>query len=500
MAKAYTFTVKTAQQIRDDVLRGIRWGLIKLGVANPDVSPKSDYFVKAAALANELAVVQANAAIKADELMPDTAVGDALDRIAEPYGVTRRAAQSSYGTITFSTSQTTLVVVGTQLLDPQGFKYEVLVGGTYTDGSSISVKSTDTGKKTELATGTVLRWITPPAYSAPTATVASPGLTGGSDAEVDDSLRARLYERLGTPPAAGNWSHINLLAEEASGSVQKAFCYPAAEGPSTLHFAVTRAPSATNKSRALDTTIVNNVVVPTVQGQVFEGAYIVGTRTTDVNVDVAFGLSLPAAPSAAVAGPGGGWSDGAPWPVPSGENGCAVTAVTNSTSFTVQSTTTPTSGLTRISWLSPYDWTIYSGTVIGTPHDNLDGTFDITVDTAFPGITTGCFIWPKCERQQAYIDAILAKFALLGPGEKTDNIYILERAFRHPRPSQTWPSALDSFILKGITDTGTEVADAQYIHRSAPLTSGKCVPLHPATITDAPNIFVPRHIGLYPIA
>ncbi len=485
----YTFTVKDPTTIRDDILRTLRNGLIARGVSNPNVAPGSDYFILATAFANELAVVEANAVIKADELMPDTATGDALDRIVAIYGLARKDASSSSGHIVFDASAASAVVTGAELLDGSGLRYAVSAGGSYEDGDIIPIDAVDTGKETNLATSATLRWVSAPAYSSPTALVSTPGLTGGSAPEDDETLRARLYSRLRTPPASGNWQHLAELAEASSPEVQKAFVYPAIEGPATVYFAVAAAATETNKNRNVDSTTVSTTVVPYVQGQMPEHAYILGTTVTNVNTDVAIFMTLPAALNASPPGEGGGWLDGTPWPVRGTPYYCDVTAVTSTTVFTVNASAAPTNSVSRIAFLSPSDWTVYTAKVISYTGT---GPYTVTVDTPMVGIAVGSYVWPQAVNQQAYVDALLGAFALMGPGELTDNVTTLARAYRHPTPQQSWVASMGATQLRAISDAGDEVLDTSYAYRS------ETTPDIPGDVTDPPNILVPRNLGFYP--
>ncbi len=503
MADLYTFEgARDPDTIRDDFLRVVRAGLIARGIANPNVTPDSDFYVEGTALGNELAVVEANAVLKADEQMPDTAIDEGLARICAIYGLAKRAAVGSTGAIIFESSAVSLIVTGSTLIDGAGLSYEVSVGGSYANGDSIPIAAVDLGDATNLAEGDSLRWVSAPTYSAPAALVDEGGLINGADAEDDEVLRSRLFARLQTPPGGGNWQFIAELAEAASPSVQKAFVYPAAQGPATVHAAVTASPTATNKSRVVASTTMSGVVVPYVQGLLPEHSLSTITTVADVNTDVAIGLSLPSARTASPPGPGGGWLDGTPWPSVDGTAyyKVAVTAVTSTTVFTVDARTLPTIGVSRIAWLSPYDWTLYKATV--TAVSGSIGAYVITIDTPFVGIATGCLIFPQSLNQATYVAAILASYQLMGPGEKTTNVSALVRGFRHPTPSTAWPSTLGSHMLRAVSNTGEEVASEQFLYRTDGTTtinggSNTVSPQVPGTITDPPKQFVPRHIAFY---
>lgn len=501
MAVIKQFTVKDATQVRQDFCRTIRNGLIQRGVADPNVSPGSDYYVLGTALGNELAVIGANGVIACDEQMPDTAV-DNLPRIRAFLNLPDQSAAGSVGRVVLSASAATTVATGDQLTDDAGLVYQVTTGGLYAPGDEVPIEALSTGDETNHAEGDVLRWATAPAFADEKALVASGGLVNGAPEEDAEGLRQRIFARLQNAPSSGNPQHLIELAEEASGSVQKGFAYPVFLGPSTQSAAVVAAPTSTSKSRVVAAVRVSGLIEPYVQGNMPRGEYVQVTSVTDTPADVAFGLAIPSAPTASPPGAGGGWKDGTPWPAPNASTSwrCTVTSVASTTSFMVDALNAPTKGVTRIAWLSPFDWKLYQATV--TDVQGSSGAYTITVDRPFVGIAVGCYVWPDSERAQAYVDSALAAFALLGPGEKTANTSALVRGFRHPPPSVGWSYAVGPSMLRALSDAGDEVLDVQFLHRTDGTqtltgTANQMIPAVPAATTDAPRIYVPRHLGFY---
>lgn len=496
--------VKDAITIRDDVLRTIKNGLIKQGFANPYVGPASDWHIMATALGNELAVVGANVIVKADAMMPDTAVGADLIRQADVLELQKQPAAGSVGNVVLTASALSPIETGRELTDSAGLRFEVTIGGSYANGELVPIRAIDTGSATNHAAGDVLQWVNAPPYCADKVSVATGGLVNGIDAEDDEALRARILAIYRNPPGAGDWEHVAELAEESSPSVQKAFVCPAVQGPATVHVAVTAAPTSSNKDRSLAAATVAGEVSPYVIGKLPTHAYVVVTTVADVDTDVAIGLSIPSAPTANPPGLGGGWTNGTPWPNVDGSSAfrVTVTAVSSSTVFTVDAQTAPTPNVTRISWLSPYEWKLYTGLVTG--YTGSAGAYQVTVDTPFTSIAVGCYIWPECQNGAVYVSALLANFALMGPGEKTANASALIRGFRHPPPGMAWPYSLGPSMLRAVTDSSDEVLAAQFLHRTDGTTTitgtaGQLTPQVPVSVTDAPRILVPRHIGFYPV-
>lgn len=498
MAEIGEIVTKDASEIRTDVLRTIKNGLIKQGVENPNVGPNSDFYVIATALGNELAVVQANGIVRADGQMPDTATEDDLKRWGDLLERQTQPAAGSVGSVVIEASATTTIETGRELTDDAGLRYAVEVGGTYADGAAVPIRAISTGSATNHDEDDVLQWVVAPPFCSDKVTVATGGLVNGIEIEDDEVLRSRILAVMRNPPGAGNWEHAVEIAEESSASVQKAFCYPAAQGPASVQVTVLAAPTATNKSRVVASSTMNGIVDPYVKGKLPRPADVIVTTVSDVNTDVAFGLSLPEAPTASPPGLGGGWTNGTPWPTPDGVTTfrCTVTAVASSTQFTVDAQTAPTANVTRIAWLSSTDWKLYTGLV--TSYSGSAGAYVVNVDVAFTDIAVGAYIWPECQNAQDYIDAILEQFALMGPGERTSNASALVRAFRHPVPSSSWPYSIGAPILRALSDAGDEVLSTQFLHRydgttTITGTSGVLTP----TPASLPNVYTPRHIGLY---
>ena len=506
------FTTKTTKDVHDDILRVVCNGMIQKGIsANPQLGPGSDEDLWATAISNEAAPLYANTVIKADAQMADSAAGVApvgqnvgadLQRVMAIYGLAPRAAVPSSGNITLVCSATTTIPAGTQLVDSQGLRYEVETPGVYANGALVPILAVDTGTVTNHAAGDVLTWVAAPTYCNSKQSVATGGLTGGADAETNDAARARLLDRLQNPPGSGNSTAAIQYAEESSPLVQKAFCYPAVNGPSTCHVAVTAATS----TRFVDSVTLANIVTPYVLGKMPEYVEVVVTTTTAENVDVAVGLTLPASPQASPAGPGGGWIDGSPWPAISGTANtyANVTAVTpgSTTQFTVNAPTPPTDNVSHICF-----WDMGAIDTDGSvgvlrrakvlSHTGTAGAYVITIDQPFTNVSasggTGSLIFPDAVNMATYAKAYAKAMIAMGPGEKTSNVSVLTRGYRHPTPQQSWPSSLNAQQLKAVEDTGPEVLDTSWYYRSA------TTPNVPASVADAPYILILRNLGFYPI-
>lgn len=486
------FYLKTADQIRDDMLRTYANALIRRGITNPNVSEGTEIFIKYTAIANQLAVAMSNTQLMADAVMPDSAQGTDLEQRAAPYGLKLKVAGPSAGFIVLAStvSSPILIPVGSQLIDPTGLVYKVSVGGSYSNGALVPIVSVATGSSTNLAAGIVLKWNAPPPFVSQTALVSTGGLIGGADAENHEGLRTRLIEYFRNSPGSGNWSQINAAAEGSTVAVQKSFTYCAANGPSTVHVAVVTAPTATNKNRDLDVITLTTIVTPAISAILPQEVELVVTTVINIPENVAIAMSLPASTAASPPGPGGGWLDATPFPVFASSGHADVGAVTSTTVFDISSDVAPAAGISRICWLSPFDWKVYKATVVSFV--GL-GPYTVTIDQPFVGIATGQYISPQAQNTDAYFAALLAFFAQMGPGQKTNVPGVLPRAYRKPLTTQSWPSDANATMLKAMENAGDEVLDVAFLFRSSN------TPGVPSLITFGPTILVPNKLAFYPL-
>ncbi len=501
MATINKFATKTTEEIRDDYLRVIRNGLIRRGISDPQVGPGSDYYVRATALANELTPLYVNTQVKADAQMPDTATGDDLIRQLDIVKLAPRDASPSTGPIVLDAAAATTIPAGAQLIDALSQRFQVVSPGVYSPGALVIIQAVDGGAATDHAAGDTLTWVASPPYCNQKQLVGPGGLTGGHDAEDEETSRARLLDRLQNPPGSGNWAQLNEYAEKSTPIVQKAFCHPAANGPSTVRVVVVGYASKTSKSRQVSSSVMTGTVVPYLAGVIPEWVEVVTTTVTDVNVDVMVGLTLPPSPQASPAGPGGGWTDGTPWPrmlsttvFPSGN----VTSVSpGGATFTVNADTAPTANVTRICFFDPIVGELKRAKVVS--FTGSVGAYVVTVDTPFANLAAALalggtpFVFPDASNMDAYVKAFIDATALMGPGELTANVSVLARAYRHPLTTNSWPASFDSSLLRKVEVSGDEVTDTSYLYRST------TTPAVPGAVTSPPNQLIPRHIGFFPI-
>lgn len=507
MADLFTLVVQTPDEIRSSFLRTIQNGLVQLGIATPNINDQGDFYIEGTALGNELSVNASNGILSADQVNEDTSSGQNLiDQGDKKYGLKPRDAGGSFGPVIAQTSTPGLVALGAQLTDANGLRYQVSVGGSYANGDSVPISAIDTGAATNLAQGSSLQWRNAPAFFAPTALVGLGGLVNGVDSETQENFRQRVLAKMSNPPGSGNWEHCVEIAEASSPSVQKGFCAPAVQGPGTVHTIVTAAPTTTNSSRVVNSTLMNTVINPYIQGKLPQHVYSVNTSVVDVPVDCAIGIAIPSSPSASPAGPGGGWLDGTPFPIRLASGAAQVTSVTSASIFQITCDAPPTPGVSKIAWFNYHTRTLMKATVIS--YTGTSGFFTVTIDTPFTGIANVDHIMPQAANTDLYVNAILAAFELMGPAEKSSNASALIRGFRHPVPSSGWVNTLGPSMLKAVTDSATEVSNAQFNLRATVAYSTIVGPVGAlslpaadvyATIESPPLIFIPQNISFYPL-
>jgi uncharacterized phage protein gp47/JayE len=503
------FTTKTAQEIHDDYLRTMRNGMIQLGVSNnPQLGPGSDEDIRATALANEIAPLYANTQIKADAQMADSATGDVpagqnvgadLQRLMAIRGLAPRGPVPSSGFIELDCSATTIIQPNQALTDASGLAYTVQTPGTYADGALVPVIASIGGANTDHEAGDTLTWVSAPPYCNTKQLVASGGLTGGADAEDNETARARLLTNIQDPPGSGNSAQVCKSAEDSTDIVQKAFAYPAVNGPSTLHVAVVGYTSDVSQSREVDALVMSGTVVPFVVGAFPEFTELVITIATDQPTDIAVGITIPSSPQASPPGLGGGWIDGQPWPAISGTSNtyANVTAVTSSTQFTVNAPTAPQAGISHICMVDTTTWSVVRAKVLTV--SGSAGAYVVTIDTPFPNVVAaaggdlGTLIFPDATNMDTYVANFLAAMGLMGPGEKTTNVSVLTRGYRHPPPTLSWPYSLNSLQLKAVENSGQEVTQTLYYFKS------NTTPTVPSSVSSPPFCLITRRLGLYPI-
>ncbi|MGF7045676.1 putative phage protein gp47/JayE [Paenibacillus sp. DS2015] len=164
----------------------------------------------------------------------ETTYGPFLDMRAREYGLTRKAAVKSTGSLTFTGPDDTLIVAGT-IASTGGDSpvyFVTNVDATITGGSvTVTTTAQDAGARGNVGSGTILT-LMGDLVGIVTVTNAT-AFEGGVDAESDESLLARYLERARKPATSGNANQYRQWALEIPG-VSDAKVYPIWNGPGTV--------------------------------------------------------------------------------------------------------------------------------------------------------------------------------------------------------------------------------------------------------------------------
>jgi uncharacterized phage protein gp47/JayE len=177
----------------------------------------------------------------ARQILPDTAEDEYVVRHAAiwlPGG--RLAATYAGGQVTVNGANGVSIPEDTVYKRPDGARYLTedearIAGGVAT----LNLIAAEAGEAGNTAAGTILRLESPIADMTAQALVIGDGLTGGTEAETIDSLRARLLDRIRQPPMGGTPHDYITWAKEVS-FVDRAWCYPLELGDGTVVVRFTR--------------------------------------------------------------------------------------------------------------------------------------------------------------------------------------------------------------------------------------------------------------------
>lgn len=493
------WTPKNSAEIRDQLLRDLRLGAIDAGIADPPVQPGTDWFLLSTAVANICLIGFANVSIGLDAQNVLTATGDDLEQIRIALGLPEVPPSPSSGKIKIRVDGSVTVVDGTQFLLPNGKRGKTV--GTVinpADGDELNVICIDTGTETNLPSGEIVRFTAPPVNLETNATVSEGApLTGGTDSESPDRKRDRILNTLRNKPAGGNWSQIREQALEALGSLVDCYVFPALGGPGSAKVVPVKDfdPSNRDFSRAVSTAALTTVQ-GSVQSQMPTPQEIVFQAASDLAVDVALKVTLPA--SQLSGGNGLGWTDSSPWPPlvggDSGRVSVSASSANDTITVTAQTTTAPIDGQTHVAWWSTVDRKFTVALVLS--HSGSSGGWVLTLDRALvstdgTGPQASDLVSPAATNLDLYATAWVNLFRSLGPGENTTDTNRLPRALRHPFVVSEDPSSLTATTLASFVKQFSEITD--YATSYAPTTA----PTVPGTVSSAPQILVPQRFAIY---
>ncbi len=339
---------------------------------NLSVDPGSEIYLRFSTQAGQLAVLYQMTNVLVNSKLIDTATGQDLDRTANDFGLQRRGATSAQGFVGLVAGVAQTLVAGTTLTGPNSLQYQVAATGIYNPGANVPIISVDQGSQTNLPVGNILSWSVTQPNMQSTCQV-SIQVTGGADAENDNTLRNRLYLTLQSPPQMGNDQQVVTIAGGVDSIIQQAFCYSNFNGagtqlitltgyqtssyigrdiphlpndgfvkpynimalsPGLLVQPITGGPynenttAAANPGTNLSTD--TNAIYGQIAGPLANPYATVVTTVNNIPSEIAAVLTLPYPVGSSINGFGNGWLDFTPWPNPDGvyvTSYCAVVSV-----------------------------------------------------------------------------------------------------------------------------------------------------------------------------
>lgn len=167
------------------------------------------------------------------QILPDTSEAEFLARQASIYNLERKTAAFALGQVDFTFSQGGELASGTRLRRSDGVEYEVILGISPAAGGiyTTSVRAISEGDVGNTDPGVTLSLLSPVAFVNQTAVVVT--MLSGVDAETDDRLRARLLERIQSPPHGGA-SHDYIAWALQVSEVTRAWVFPTYLGEGTV--------------------------------------------------------------------------------------------------------------------------------------------------------------------------------------------------------------------------------------------------------------------------
>jgi uncharacterized phage protein gp47/JayE len=205
----------------------------RLALESP-ILRRSVAYILARVIAGAAHMLHGHIAYLSRQVFPDQSDREFLLRQGALFGLTLRPAGYASRDVEFSGLPGMLIPKGTVLIRADGAEYT-----TNADAKIIARRAVVTvtariaGAKGTLEQGESLSLRSPIAGVASTATVLADNAVDGSDEESIESFRARVIERMRSPPHGGNKADYEAWAKEIPG-VTRAWCYPTEDGAGTV--------------------------------------------------------------------------------------------------------------------------------------------------------------------------------------------------------------------------------------------------------------------------
>lgn len=224
----------TVAELTQQQLRSIRNQL-----PDADITEDSDNTVRANAVSGVAQGLYNDQRWIVRQMFPDTADHDWLVMHARLRGLTPKAASAASGQVTITGTASTELKSGLQFRPKGGsILCQTTAAAVIGDDGSVTVaaramEAGTVGNLTDNTAGTLLS--APPGVDS---AIVILSMRGGTEAESDQSLLARLLEVLRRPAAGGNKYDYHRWAMEVSG-VTEAYVYPLRRGYGTVDVVIT---------------------------------------------------------------------------------------------------------------------------------------------------------------------------------------------------------------------------------------------------------------------
>lgn len=491
-----TYTPKTRDEIRQQILDDQEYLMRAAGVSDPPVGLGTDAYIRADGVAGALLIAYANVDVAKAQSVYWTATGTRLQEHREGLGVPDQAATIAAGRVkVVVTGSPVSLTTSHEFTLPNGMRGHVsaaVVG--VTNGQEVNVEMLDAGEAGNADGGTTVTWSSPPLGMSANGTVSAVvPLRGGTDAATDPQVQDAIRERVQGRPGSSNEAQLRELAKGSGVAVQECYVYPALGGPSSAKVVPTKAiiPADADFSRAHDSDALARIRAA-VQAETPIGQEVVVQPPAESATDVCLLMALQ--PAATAGGDGTGWANSTPWPpAHSGNIRVEIFSVNSEVSITVvaDTSTAPLDGVTKIAWWSPHDQAFHLYRV--ESHSGSPGLWVLTVDRSMTdGLgsppSVGDYVSPASVGVQLYGDTWRKLMGTLAPGENKAGD---SRALRIPGTLEGASAAVDDALLLGVRKAHGEVLGCSYGYRS------QTDPAVPADVETAPNILTLRHLGIY---
>lgn len=228
------FIVPTLEQIRQSILRDYQ----SLD-PSADISVDSDNYARASALAAVAEGVYAHQKWLAKQFFPDTADTEFLEKHAALRGLRRKTATfaSGIGCATVQGQPNATVAEGVQIKTEDNRFYITTKSAVLNSQglALVDVRALNAGASHNIYAPTKAIFMTVPRAVQSELTLNQ--VVGGTNAESDRALLARLLEKIRRPAAGGNRYDYKNWALEVDG-VEAAYVYPLRNGLGTVDIAI----------------------------------------------------------------------------------------------------------------------------------------------------------------------------------------------------------------------------------------------------------------------